>query len=56
MKTTRKETASTREEREAREAEEDARDLADLRAAKIEEGDAPTLSLKEVKRELGLSN
>ncbi len=31
----------------------DAQDLIDLRAAKEEEGDAPTLSLEEVKRQLG---
>ncbi len=39
---------------ELQEVLHDAQDLADLRVAKIEEGDAPTLSLEEVKRELGL--
>lgn len=33
----------------------DDQDLQELRAAKQEEGDAPTLSLGEVKAELGLS-
>ena len=32
----------------------DAQDLIDLREAKEAEGDAPTASLEEVKRELGL--
>lgn len=43
--------ASTRTEIDAA---EDAQDLADLRAAIIEEGDEPTKSLDELKRELGL--
>jgi len=34
---------------------EDLEDLLDLRQAKREEGDAPTISLEEVKSELGLS-
>ena len=32
----------------------DAQDLIDLREAKEAEGDAPTLSLEEVKQQLGL--
>jgi PHD/YefM family antitoxin component YafN of YafNO toxin-antitoxin module len=33
---------------------EDARDLLELREAKAEEADAPTMSLEEVKKRLGL--